>query len=105
MQLYTELIRVKMFPRGAFSERETIPKLPRLHFLIVDIAGISSVLLLNTQLKCKTQRSVKAARSLHMPFHRHYQQLNVSVPAMIYSELPNQKTFSAFCAALEHAVP
>lgn len=105
MQLYSEFIRVKMFPLGAVSERETIPKPPRLYFLIVDISRISSVLLLNTQLKCKTQCSVKAACSLHMPFQRHYQQLNVSAPAMIYSKLPNQKTFSAFCAALEQAVP
>lgn len=95
MQLYSELIRVKMFPRGGFlRERETIPWLPRLHFLIVDISYISPVLLLNAQ--CKTLCVVKAACSLHMPFHGHYQQLNVSAAAMIYSKLPNQKTFFSF---------
>lgn len=101
MQLYSELIRVKMFPQGAFSERQTIPWLPRLHFLIVDMSRISSVLLLNIQLRCKTQCGVKAVSSLPMPFHRHYQQLNVSAAAMIYSKLPNQKTFFSFLRSVE----
>lgn len=95
------LIRVKVFPHGAFSQSKTMLRLTHSRFYISNISHIGSVLLLNIRLNCETQNSVNI--SFIYP--------SIGITSRLIFQwsrfTPNCKTrrhFSGPCAALEESV-
>lgn len=90
------LIRVKMFPQGASSEWETIPELPRLQPLIVDVSRISSVLLLGLN---GGAGAVKATVPFMCPSTGSTSSLMFQLQLWFMPSSQTKRHFSALCEA------